>query len=118
MRACQPMARATIRAGDYGPSSFEGNAPADGARATFGGPQLTYGDKGGESAQRVAALPAAAVAPHDFTGNPQLSAAGGMQFQGGQPQQMAALAITVLAIIVGVASSYENTLKLWGWFYK
>ncbi len=98
------------------------NAPADGARATFGGPQLTYDDKGmrfvGESAQRVAALPAAAVAPHEFTGNPQLSAAGGMQFQGGQPQQMAALAITVLAIIVGVASSYENTLKLWGWFHK
>lgn len=49
---------ATIRAGDYGPSSSAGNAPADGARATFGGPQLTYDDKGlrfvGEGAQRVA----------------------------------------------------------------
>jgi hypothetical protein len=31
------------------------------------------------------------VAPYDFTGNPQLSAASGMPFQGGQPQQMTAL---------------------------
>ncbi len=31
------------------------------------------------------------VAPHDFTANPQLSTGAGMQFQGGQPQQMAAL---------------------------
>lgn len=50
---------ATIRAGDYGPSSSAGNAPADGARATFGGPQLTYDDGGmrfvDEGAQRVAA---------------------------------------------------------------
>ncbi|MBQ0707838.1 phage tail tip lysozyme [Ochrobactrum sp. AP1BH01-1] len=86
---------ATIRAGDYGPSSFAGNAPADGARATFGGPQLTYDDGGlrfvDEGAQRVAAQSAPAVAPYDFTGNPQLSAASGMPFQGGQPQQMTAL---------------------------
>ncbi len=28
------------------------------------------------------------------------------------------LAITVLVIIVGIASLYENTLKIWGWFHK
>ncbi|SCD25500.1 hypothetical protein [Brucella inopinata] len=28
------------------------------------------------------------------------------------------LAITVLAIIVGIASLYENTLKIWGWLHK
>jgi hypothetical protein len=28
------------------------------------------------------------------------------------------VAITVLAIIVGIASLYENTLKLWGYFHK
>ncbi|WP_345770903.1 glycoside hydrolase family 73 protein [Brucella intermedia] len=34
---------------------------------------------------------APAVAPYDFTGNPQLSAGAGMPFQGGQPQQMASV---------------------------
>ncbi|KAB2725418.1 transglycosylase SLT domain-containing protein [Brucella intermedia] len=88
---------ATIRAGDYGPSSSAGNAPADGARATFGGPQLTYDDKGlrfvDEGAQRVSVQSAPAIAPYDFTGNPQLSAGAGMPFQGGQPQpqQMASV---------------------------
>ncbi len=77
-----------------GPDSYRGHAPANGARATFGGPQLTYDDGGmrfvDEGAQRVAAQ-AGPVAPYDFTGNPQLSAGSGMQFQSGQPQQMAAL---------------------------
>lgn len=27
------------------------------------------------------------------------------------------LAITVLAIIVGIASLYENSLKIWGWLF-
>ncbi|WPM81448.1 hypothetical protein R5W60_04295 [Brucella pseudintermedia] len=27
-------------------------------------------------------------------------------------------AITVLAIIVGVVSLYENVLKVWGWFHR
>ncbi|WP_139975343.1 hypothetical protein [Ochrobactrum sp. CGA5] len=92
-QATGPVGGAMIRAGDYNPDASRGNATANGARATFGGPQLTYDDGGlrfvDEGAQRVAAPPA--VAPYDFTGNPQLSAASGMQFQGGQPQQMAAL---------------------------
>lgn len=95
-QATGPVGGATIRAGDYNPDASRGNAPANGARATFGGPQLTYDDGGlrfvDEGAQRVAAQSAPpTVAPHDFTGNPQLSAGAGMQFQGGQPQQMAAL---------------------------
>ncbi len=95
-QATGPVGGATIRAGDYSPDSYRGNAPANGARATFGGPQLTYDDGGlhfvDEGAQRVAAQSAPpAVAPYDFTGNPQLSAASGVQFQGGLPQQMAAL---------------------------
>lgn len=28
------------------------------------------------------------------------------------------LAITILAVIVGIASLYENSLKIWGWFHK
>ncbi len=86
---------ATIRAGDYDPALHRGNAPAGGARATFGGPELVYDDKGmrfvDEGAERVAAQDAPQVAPYDFTGNPQLSAGAGMPFQGTQPQQMAAL---------------------------
>lgn len=47
---------ATIQAGDYNPADYRGNAPANGAAATVGGPQLTYDDKGlrfvDEGAQR------------------------------------------------------------------
>lgn len=28
------------------------------------------------------------------------------------------MAITLLAMIVGIASLYENSLKIWGWFHK
>lgn len=28
------------------------------------------------------------------------------------------MAITILAVIVGIASLYENSLKIWGWFHK
>ncbi|MCV9909691.1 hypothetical protein OIV19_18995 [Brucella sp. HL-2] len=26
--------------------------------------------------------------------------------------------LTILAVIVGIASLYENSLKIWGWFHK
>lgn len=33
-------------------------------------------------------------------------------------QVMKWLAITILAIIAGIASLYENSLKIWGWLHR
>ncbi len=74
-----PKGGATIAAGQYTPQYDPLAVPANGAAATFGGPQLVYDDKGmrfvNEGEDRVSALPAAQVAPYDFASDSNLSVA-------------------------------------------
>src|SRR5690606_34682770 len=74
-----PKGGATIAAGQYTPQYDPLAVPAKGAAATFGGSQLVYDDQGmrfvNDGANRIAALPAAQVAPYDFASDPNLSVA-------------------------------------------
>lgn len=74
-----PKGGATIAAGQYTPQYDPLAIPANGAAATFGGPQLVYDDQGmrfvNEGEDRVSSLPSSQVAPYDFASDPSLSVA-------------------------------------------